>query len=591
MAIDESINYWVVGVSFGGNDSQLDRFIENNIWENGYSINDTELNNSIIQNTKRVDIGDIIIAKSSYTRKHGLPFNNFHKFVSVMQILNIGKVISKSMDGIRIGVEWNKNYLPKEWYFFTYRTTLEKIDKSRPMAKMLIDFTINNSEQNYDLFLNDPFWKEKYSDRKPFLKTIMGAPAFVKFMSPIIEALYNFQGEAKPSQVQEYISNNYECEELKENQTNKNGGSKFANRVAWARFYLMHGGLIKNDKKGIWALADKEMFEISNTDAIEIFKSVQSKFKSEKNNLEEENFDDLEAETVETNESYNLSKIIQDGCFINIETLKKIENRLKDKKNLILQGAPGTGKTWLAKRLGYAVIGAKDEDKIKLVQFHANMTYEDFVRGYRPNADKTLSLSDGPMIEIINKAKNDSENNYVLIIEEINRGNPAHIFGEMLTLLENSKRGEFAIELTYSNNAEKVTIPKNLYVIGTMNGADRSLAMVDFALRRRFAFFEMLPQFNTAWLEYMVENHRLNENDYLSLLNRINLLNKHISDDLELGASFSIGHSFFTNDQPAKQDFENWIDEIIEFEIEPLLREYYLGDLVKTNNAIKILRG
>ena len=189
---------------------------------------------------------------------------------------------------------------------------------------------------------------------------------------------------------------------------------------------------------------------------------------------------------------YGVQQIIDEGCFASLQEIQGMIERLKSKKNIILQGPPGTGKTWLAKRLGYALIGEKNLDQLKPVQFHPNLSYEDFVRGWRPSGEGKLSLIDGPFMEAINKAKSSSVP-YVVVIEEINRGNPAQIFGEMLTLLESNKRNaDEGLELSYrKSDDERVYIPENLYVIGTMNIADRSLALVDLALRRRFAFIDL----------------------------------------------------------------------------------------------------
>ena len=218
-----------------------------------------------------------------------------------------------------------------------------------------------------------------------------------------------------------------------------------------------------------------------------LFKDVSSSSSSNTMTLDDDAWD---AENVLDKraflESYTIENIIADGCFVDRGKLAKMISQLRSKKNIILQGPPGTGKTWLAKRLAYALIGYKDDNLLRAVQFHPNLSYEDFVRGWRPSAEGKLALTDGPFLEMINNAKKDASTQYVVVIEETNRGNPAQIFGEMLTLLEADKRTPSeALELSYRRgDGERVHIPSNLYVIGTMNIADRSLALVDLALAR-----------------------------------------------------------------------------------------------------------
>ena len=205
---------------------------------------------------------------------------------------------------------------------------------------------------------------------------------------------------------------------------------------------------------------------------------------------------------------YAVQDILDDGCFLDEAAVERMLKRLREKKNLILQGPPGTGKTWLAKRLAFALMGQKDEGRVRAVQFHPNLSYEDFVRGWRPAGDGRLQLADGVFMQAIAAAQMRPDARFVVLIEEINRGNPAQIFGELLTLIEASKRNPSeALELTYPDadgNRQLVHVPENLYVIGTMNLADRSLALVDMALRRRFAFVALEPKLGDAWRRWVV---------------------------------------------------------------------------------------
>ncbi|AMT97248.1 MULTISPECIES: AAA family ATPase [Psychrobacter] len=291
-------------------------------------------------------------------------------------------------------------------------------------------------------------------------------------------------------------------------------------------------------------------------------------------------------------DTYSIDDITADGCFLPQPKIEMILKRLQAKKNIILQGPPGTGKTWLAKRLAFALIGHRDDSKIRAVQFHPNLSYEDFIRGWRPSGEGKLTLVDGPFMEMIKVAIEDPESKYVIVIEEINRGNPAQVFGEMLTLLETDKRTpNEALELSYKKeDGERVFIPDNLYVVGTMNIADRSLALVDLALRRRFAFIDLEPTLGKAWRNWVQDKNGIDADFLYHIERRINVLNDEISTDASLGAQFQVGHSYVT---PAFgmniTDAKEWFSEVVETEIGPLLDEYWFDNLDKSQSAQKRL--
>ncbi|SDC44865.1 5-methylcytosine-specific restriction enzyme B [Variovorax sp. CF079] len=277
---------------------------------------------------------------------------------------------------------------------------------------------------------------------------------------------------------------------------------------------------------------------------------------------------------------YSVDDILKDGCFLERDEIDRLLDRLRTKKNLILQGPPGTGKTWLAKRLAFALMGQKDESKVRAVQFHPNLSYEDFVRGWRPTGEGKLSLADGVFMEAIKAASKDPSSKFVVVIEEINRGNPAQIFGELLTLLEAGKRTpNEALELCYPDadgERRPVHIPENLYVVGTMNIADRSLALVDLALRRRFAFVSLEPRLGSAWRDWVVKECAVDSSLVKDIEHRIAELNDQIAADARLGKQFRIGHSYVT---PAHRlevgDTRKWFQQVVDTEIGPLLDEYW----------------
>jgi len=287
-------------------------------------------------------------------------------------------------------------------------------------------------------------------------------------------------------------------------------------------------------------------------------------------------------------ESYSVDTILKDGCFIGRHKLEKILDRLRTKKNLILQGPPGTGKTWLAKRLALALIGQRDESKVRALQFHPDLSYEDFVRGWRPAGNGKLELVDGPFLEMIRAAGKNPNERYVVVIEEINRGNPAQIFGEMLTLLEVDKRTpNEALELCYRRrDDERVFIPDNLYVIGTMNIADRSLALVDLALRRRFAFIDLECTLGKPWHDWVHAHCGIDSEILIEIEKRVVALNGEISADTSLGPQYSVGHSYVTPPFGIPiTDAREWFRQVVETEIGPLLDEYWFDALERAHKA------
>lgn len=288
-------------------------------------------------------------------------------------------------------------------------------------------------------------------------------------------------------------------------------------------------------------------------------------------------------ESIKNSNTYSKKEFLKE-VFINDDEYETIKELLKRKKNIILQGAPGVGKTFVAKRLAYSIMGEKNKDRVKMVQFHQSYSYEDFVMGYRPN-ENGFKLKEGPFYEFCIKASKEQDKDFYFIIDEINRGNMSKIFGELLMLIENDKRGE-SLTLTYSD--KEFYVPSNLYIIGMMNTADRSLAIIDYALRRRFCFIELNPAFDN----YLFREKLLLEGASDSLVNkiisRIGNLNKEIENDKTLGKGFRIGHSYFCNYENNK----NWYDDIIKYEIDPLLREYWFDEEEKAESYIDyLLRG
>jgi len=466
---DDAVSYWFAGAVWSSTGDQTPRFLAEGIWENGYDDQFSDL-------VRRMKPGDRIAIKASFVQKRGLPFDVGGKPVSVMRIKAIGTVLANENDGKKVKVAWDPPSPARDWYFFTYRTTLVEADTERENAQRLVDFAFHGADQDYAWFLKQPYWVNQYGARA--------------------DAVSKADSSPKPE----------------------------------------------------------------------------------------------EAEILETDDepAYTVADIVADGSFVSAEELQSILDRWKSKKNLVLQGPPGTGKTWLAKRLGYALVGSQDREttrsRLRVVQFHPSLAYEDFVRGWRPAGEGRLSLVDGILMQAIEAAASEPDRPFVLVIEEINRGNPAQIFGEMLTLLEDTKRSPSeAIELAYRRGDERVYVPKNLYVIGTMNVADRSLAIVDLALRRRFAFVDLEPNLGPAWRSWCSD--RGLDEAMLSLIEtRIGALNLEIASATSLGPQFRIGHSYVTPDDKVG-DGAAWFRARVETEIGPLLDEYWYDSPERAKEA------
>lgn len=266
--------------------------------------------------------------------------------------------------------------------------------------------------------------------------------------------------------------------------------------------------------------------------------------------------------------------------FIDEEQYNKLVTLLKNKKNIILQGAPGVGKTFASKRLAYSIMGEKDESRVMMIQFHQSYSYEDFIIGFRPSEDG-FSLARGPFYEFCKKAQDDNKRDYFFIIDEINRGNLSKILGELLMLIERDKRGE-ELHLLYSN--EPFSVPKNVYIIGMMNTADRSLAMIDYALRRRFAFYELEPSFESKGFKKMLGI--ASNPKYNALVDTVRQLNIFIGKDESLGDGFRIGHSYLCIEKPVTDDL---ISSVIKYELIPLIKEYWFDEQSKIEEWSKKL--
>lgn len=329
--------------------------------------------------------------------------------------------------------------------------------------------------------------------------------------------------------------------------------------------------------KGLWEhseqLAMKTLTDV--TPYTDFVKKTQSLFDGESTDAAIQDEDEEER----TYDPYTADDFLHD-VFMDEDRYNILKALVLTKKNVILQGAPGVGKTFAAKRLAYSIMGEKDTNRVKMVQFHQSYSYEDFIMGFRPT-ETGFELKKGVFYEFCRKAAED-DRPYFFIIDEINRGNLSKIFGELFMLIESDKRG-VELQLLYAD--EQFSIPSNVYIIGMMNTADRSLAMLDYALRRRFAFFEMTPAFNSSG--FRAYRAKINNPKFDRLIATVEQLNDVIANDDSLGEGFCIGHSYFCTNTTVTDD---WMKSVVEFELIPLLKEYWFDEAAKVKDWSRTLR-
>lgn len=676
---------WFVGAFINGED-QMQHFLNEGIWENGYEDKYTDLVNSI-------KVGDRIAIKSTYTRKNNVPFDNKNQTVSVMGVKAIGIVTHNFQDGKKVSVEWEVLNPVKEWYFYTGRTTIWKVDeKNGWMPKALIDFTFNQAKQNMDKFINDPFWRDRYGDKQDehflwtefyeematallaykdnrkellegihpiFNKLNMNNPLKTKQSDGSVELLndicpftvfglfnkgitdhnriaimtelasflqvkttvptifdgipvlnnmsawfFGYEGKRQEDDIDNLWNLFASALRLVDDYSDENTVDFIKNYdqvitqygISWnitmGLYWIRPWSFLPLDsnsrtyitntlKEKIICNASKKI--CAGTEYMNLMQDLEEKF--EEDSYPVHSYPELsytawlpvEPASLTEHEAYTKKDFLEE-VFISEESYETIKSLLKRKKNLILQGAPGVGKTFAAKRLAYSLMGQKDNKRLNMLQFHQSYSYEDFVMGYRPT-ESGFELKEGPFYKFCQLAAEHPDDDYYFIIDEINRGNMSKIFGELLMLIESDKRNQELL-LTYSD--KPFHVPENVYIIGMMNTADRSLAMIDYALRRRFCFFELGPAFETEQFISHLQKQGASVGLIEKIRNKIGDLNNEIENDVNLGKGFRIGHSYFCE----YVDSENWYKEIIQYEIEPLLQEYWFDEEEKVKNCM-----
>ena len=308
-----------------------------------------------------------------------------------------------------------------------------------------------------------------------------------------------------------------------------------------------------------------------------LFKLTRSEYEFILDMIREEN----PIVTASSSDAYTKDDFLNE-VYMTEERYETLVNVLRNKKNIILQGAPGVGKTFAARRLAWSMMGEKDDSRIEFVQFHQNYSYEDFMMGYKPVEDG-FELKYGIFYRFCQKAANQPDKEFFFIIDEINRGNMSKIFGELLMLIEKDYRGT---KMTLAYNGLPFSVPKNLYIIGMMNTADRSLAMIDYALRRRFSFFEIEPGFDSqGFISYQ---NGLNSETLDELISKVKELNRKIAADKSLGRGFCIGHSYFCGRDVCTDE---WLHSVVDYDILPMLSEYWFDDENEFQRWKNVLQG
>ncbi|MGE3993728.1 AAA family ATPase [Pseudorhodoplanes sp.] len=608
--------YWFLGASFGRTEDQSERFVSEGIWEISTP------SASEAAQVRSMKPGDRVALKAAFVQKHNLPFVNRGRTVSVMRIKARGTITENTGDGERLKVAWDAGFQPKDWYFYTYRPTIWEVHPGHELADKLIEFAFFDEPQDFDFFLAYGEWASMYGDpgtssvqRYWIEKTLVrGRPDRLDGPDGVGQALWSPQTskdgkniyanmlEVKPGDVVFHLTDNDSISSVSIAASEADAsfvgvqGTEWAGQPAYRIALKDHEPLEPRLPRD--AFLETEPFA---SELIELYESGVKGLFYNKRGLNQGAYLTEATPTLiailnrayaefsgkslphvatedtppveESTNTFSLEDALA-TLFLERAAAEDLLLLWQARKNVILQGPPGVGKSYAAQLLAFALMGAEDRSRLGFVQFHQSYSYEDFVEGYRPT-ETGFELRSGKFVEFCRRAEADPNRTYVFIIDEINRGNLSKILGELMLLVESDKRdSRWAMPL--ASGRTKFFVPPNVYILGLMNTADRSLAVVDYALRRRFAFVDLVPSLSSPRFREHLQSIGVDALVIDRVVQRFSELNAEIcADTANLGPGFAIGHSYFCSKPAPGESSEAWYARIVRTEIVPLLREYW----------------
>ncbi|MFM7009523.1 MAG: AAA family ATPase [Betaproteobacteria bacterium] len=624
--LDSGATFWFVGAAFGRTNDQVERFLQEGIWE----IDEPkDLEADLVRS---MQVGDRIAIKAAFVQRHDLPFDNRDQSVSVMRIKARGTITGNPGDGEKVEVEWDTDFDLRDWYFYTYRPTIWKLRAGQELSDQLIAFTFYDEPQDIDWFRNHGTWALRHGDavsgavqRFWIEKTIctgrpdreggehaLGRALWSPQRSKDGKNIYASMLQVAPGDVVFHLTDNQAI-----------SGVSIASEAAQDDFVGLEGSDWEGQPAYRVALSEHEKLEPPlpreafletepfATELRELAESgAKGLFYNSRRGLNQGAYLteatptllsilnrayqafagnslprvalDVDGETPNMAARYTLDDALSE-LFLERSAAEEILLLWEAKKNIILQGPPGVGKSFAAQKLAFALMGEEDRTRLGFVQFHQSYSYEDFVEGFRPTSTG-FELKPGKFVAFCREAEADPKRPYVFIIDEINRGNLSKILGELMLLIECDKRDQ-RWSMPLSSGKVPFHVPANVHIMGLMNTADRSLAVVDYALRRRFAFVDLVPNLAAAKFRQQLEGAGIAATVIDAIIQRVGALNRVIVGDVvNLGPGFAIGHSFFCTPPMVGEDDQAWYYRVIRTEIAPLLREYWFDDPGKADS-------